>query len=420
MINPISNTGNISQVKSMGSVKAGETPVIQAEVKQAENPKDHLQISGEKTVAVQEKAEETPQGNEVTFTPLIDDKVMTADVMIEVAKAKKSVLFETYLLNGEDGKALSDLLIKKKDEGLDVRVMLDPSMQKIESWTKKEDPLYQLSNYLRENGVNCVNYPVKKMHGSLTPSEHAKLLIIDDDIAYIGGTNIDDTNNHDINVKMQGPVAQDLKQFFNESWKVSNSSDPNEVGYTSDPIINNPKIKVGSTSPARSTVKPMVLKNIKEAKESIRIEMFTLTDDDIEKELLAAKKRGVDVQVILCDNKEIFHLPTYHMPNISAANKFKAAGIPVKWYVNDQFTQMHSKLCVFDHSKVMLGSANFIHNAFRGIHEYYSDIEDKDLAGKMEAQFDKDWKDHSIDVDNPNFAQKILGGVVEGIDDLIF
>lgn len=418
MINPILNTGNISQTKSAAPVKAVVTPAVQAE-----NPKDQLQISSQKSIeAAPEKTEAKPETNpnEVIFTPLVDDKVMTADVMVEVAKAKKSILFETYLLNGEDGKALSDLLIQKKNEGLEVRVMLDPAMQKLESWTKKEDPLYQLSNYLRENGVDCVNYPVKKMHGSLTPSEHAKLLIIDDDIAYIGGTNIDDTNNHDINVKMQGPIAKELKQFFNESWKVSTDPDPNELGYTNDPVISYPKIKVGTTSPSRSTVKPMVLKNIKEAKESIRIEMFTLTDDDIEKEILAAKKRGVDVKIILCDNKEIFHLPTFHMPNISAANKFKKAGIPVKWYVNPEFTQMHSKLCVFDHKKVMLGSANFIHNAFRGIHEYYSDIEDKDLAGKMEAQFDKDWNNHAMDVDTPNLAQKALGGVVEVIDDIIF
>ena len=420
MINNISSSNKIAQVQPVKTAKVEKPTVQAAKVKEDNTPKDHSNINIQQEAKAEEKSGEKCPSCINKFTPLVDDDVMTADVMKEVAKAKKSILFETYLLNGKDGKALSDLLIQKKKEGLDVKVMLDPSMQKIEKMMHKEDPLYQMGKYLKENGVDYVDYPIKKMSGSLTPSEHAKLLIIDDDIAYIGGTNIDDTYNHDINVRIDGPAAVDLKQFFNESWKVSTSPDPNEMGYSSDPVINSKKIKVTSTSPSRSTVKPAVLKNIKEAKESIKIEMFTLTDDEIEKELLAAKERGVDVEVILCDNKEIFHLPTFHMPNIAAANKFKQAGIPVKWYVNEKFTQMHTKLCVFDHKKVMIGSANFIHNAFRGIHEYYGEIDDKDLAGKMEKQFETDWNKNAVDVDDPNFAQKLLGTGVEIIDDIIF
>jgi cardiolipin synthase A/B len=355
------------------------------------------------------------------FTPLVNDDVFTADVMVEVEKANKSILFETYLLNGKDGKALCDLLIKKKNEGLDVRVMLDPFMQKLESRMQKGDPLYQMGAYLRENGVECLEYPLKKLKGSLTPSEHAKVLIIDDTKAYLGGTNIDDTYNHDVNVKIEGPAAQDIRSLFEESWKVSSSPDPEETGYTSDPVITHGRnIKVSTTSPSRSTVKEAVLKNIRDAKESIMIEMFTLTDDDIEAALLAAKKRGVDVQVILCDNKEIFHLPTFHVPNLSAAIKFRKAGIPARWYVNEKFTQMHSKLCVFDHKKTMLGSANFIHNAFRGIHEYYGEIDDEELAKKMEAQFQDDWTHHGVDVEDPTMWQRMLGKVVEAIDGIIF
>lgn len=419
MINPIreNNSHKYSKADSKKTElkkkhSAGLTP----------DPVDVAHIDSEEKTSsssVEKNVEKDPPLNK--FTPLIDDDVFAADVMKEIANAKDSILFETYLLNGKDGKALCDLLIKRKKEGIDVKVMLDSSMQKLESWLHKKDPLYQMGKYLKENGVEFASYPLKKLKGSLTPSEHAKILIIDDKIAYIGGTNIDDTYNHDINVKIEGPAAKDMKVLFDESWDVSADPDPNKLGYTSDPVVkNSSKIKMTSTSPARSTVKPAVLKNIREAKESILIEMFTLTDDDIEKEILSAKKRGVDVRIILCDNKEIFHVPTFHMPNISAAVKFKKAGIPVKWYVNDKFTQLHSKLCVFDHKKVMVGSANFIHNAFRGIHEYYGEINDKDLAAKMEVQFEKDWNNHSIDVAKPGIRDRILAGGIEMIDGLIF
>lgn len=355
-----------------------------------------------------------------TFTPLFDDKPFTADVVKTLAAAKESILFETYLLNGEDGKALCDMLIKKKKEGLDVRVILDPFFQKFESKKReKGDDNYSLGQYLKDNGVDYVPYNTGKLTGSLTPSEHAKILIVDHKIAYMGGTNIDDTNNQDTNVKIEGPAAADIAKLFDESWAVSNNHDPNALGLHGDPTISDPNIRVFSTGPSRSTIKQAVIDNIREAKKSIEIQMFTLTDDDLVSELQGAAERGVDVRLLLCDNKEIFHLPTFHVPNLPTALQARKSGVDVKWYVNPEFTQMHSKVMVFDEAKTMLGSMNGIHNAFRGIHEYYAEIKDKELAQQMSSKFQADWDNRSEEVTS-NLGYRILGAVVEGLDDTIF
>lgn len=419
-------------ITGLSSISSGEaTRVIQDTLpKEVALPRDRVSVSSVASSPSDIKTvEATASGKEETvpdpaktdkFTPIIDDDAFFNDVYKEVQNAKKSIYFETYLLNGKDGRALCELLTKKKQEGVDVKVLLDPSYQKLENWMNSNDPLFQMGKYLNENGVTSVNYPIGKLKGSLTPSEHAKLLVIDDKIAYIGGSNIDDTMNHDINVKIEGPSAKEIRQFFDESWAVATNPDPEVTGFLSDPVISNPKIQITTTNPTRSTIKPEILKNLKEAKESIYIEMFTLTDDDIEEEIINAKKRGVDVKVILCDNKEIFHVPTFHIPNISAAVKFYKAGVPTRWYFNEKFTQMHSKLCVFDHKRVMVGSANFIHNAFKGIHEYYGIIDDEELAKKMEAQFHKDWNENAKDIEKPTFFQRILAGAVELVDGIIF
>lgn len=354
------------------------------------------------------------------FTPLVDDDVLTRDAMAEVARATKSIVFETYLLNGPDGKAFCDLLVQKQKEGVDVKVILDPFFQGMEGRMQEGDPQYGMAHYLKENGVDCVTYPLSKLSGSLTPSEHAKVLVIDDHIAYVGGTNIDDTMNHDVNVKIEGPAALDVKAFFEESWVVATDPDPQVLGLARDPVGKSPDISIYTTSPSRSTVKEAILTNIREARESIKVEMFTLTDKDMVRELEAAAKRGVDVQVILCDNKEIFHLPTFHIPNLPTAIKMHDGNVQVRWYENSRFTQMHSKLAVFDHEKVMVGSANWIHNAFRGIHEYYTEIRDTDLAGKMEAQFAEDWQKCARPVEDPTRGQRILGAVVDGASGVIF
>ncbi|MFP4498222.1 MAG: phospholipase D-like domain-containing protein [Vulcanimicrobiota bacterium] len=368
-----------------------------------------------------EKNENEVSANQINkFTPLIGDTEFTADVMKEVGNAKKSVYFETYLLNGKDGKAFADLLVKKKKEGLDVKVILDPSAQKLSKLIHRNNPEYGLHKYLTDNGVESVTYPVSKMKGYLVPTDHAKVCIVDDHISYLGGSNIDDTYNHDINVKIEGPATQDVKAFFEESWKVSTSPDKKELGYISDPKMRNKSgFKLTTTSPSRSTIKPAILENIKNARKSIKIEMFTFTDDDLEQAVIDAKKRGVDVRIILGGNREIFHLPTGGVPNIAAAVKFKKAGVPVKWYKNDEVNQLHSKACIFDEEKVMLGSANFIHGAFDGIHEYYGEINDKDFAGKINKQFEKDWEKYSVDVKQPGLKDRLLAGTVEALDDFL-
>ena len=353
------------------------------------------------------------------LTPIFDDKPLTADVMKEVARAKDSIRFETYLLNGEDGKALSDLLIQKKKEGVDVKVILDPFFQNYEKKKFPDDPNYALGEYLKENGVDYMPYSTSKLTGSMTPSEHAKILVVDEKVAYMGGTNIDDTNNQDTNVKIEGAAAKDIGKLFDESWAVSTSDDPAALGLHGDPTISDPSIKVFSTGPSRSTIKQAVIDNIREAKKSIQIQMFTLTDDDLVEELQDASERGVNVQLLLCDNKEIFHLPTFHVPNLPTALQAKKSGINVKWYVNPEFTQMHSKLMVFDGEKTMLGSMNGIHNAFRGIHEYYSEIDDKDLATQMSTKFQDDWNNRSEEVTS-NLGYRVLGAVVEGVDGAVF
>lgn len=353
------------------------------------------------------------------FTPLFDDKPMTADVMKTVAEAKESIYFETYLLNGDDGKALCDLLIKKKKEGLDVKVILDPFFQSFEANRHEDDERYSLGSYLKDNGVDYLPYATSKLTGSMTPSEHAKILVVDNETAYVGGTNIDDTNNQDTNVKIEGPAAKDIAKLFHESWAVSKHEDPSVLGLMGDPTISDPSIEVFSTSPSRSTVKKAVIDNIREAKESIKIQMFTLTDDDLVDELKAAANRGVKVQLQLCDNKEIFHLPTFHVPNLPTALQAKKSGVEVKWYVNPEFTQMHSKLMIFDDEKTMLGSMNGIHNAFRGIHEYYSEIDNKELSQQMSAKFQDDWDNRSEEV-TTSLGYKALGALVEGLDGTIF
>ncbi len=381
---------------------------------------DNPKLSASQAPKTDSAQPSSPSKNNIQV--LFNDQALFQDAMKEIKHAKKSIRFESYLFNGPDGKAMADLLIEKAKEGVDVKVILDPFVQQLEKTKRQKNAAnpeqYNLGEYLKQNGVNYTPYALDKLTGSLTPSEHAKILIVDEHITYLGGTNIDDTYNQDTNVKIIGPAGKGFSKFFDESWQVSQSKNPLTLGSTTDHSIDDPRIQAFSTSPSRSTIKKAIINNIQEAQESIRVQMFTLTDDTIVGELVKAADRGVNVELLLGPNKRIFHLPTFHAPNIAAALTAKKNNIKVKWFENDNFSQMHSKVMTFDGKKTMLGSLNGIHNAFRGIHEYYASIEDPEITQTINEQFDHMWKNESAPVKS-NIGYRILGALVETLDKLI-
>ncbi len=89
-----------------------------------------------------------------------------------------------------------------------------------------------------------------------------------------------------------------------------------------------------------------VLKLISSAKEKIYCEMYILTNEEYLKALGEARKRGVEILLLLDNN-------TY---NQKTASKLNALGISYK--LSDKFHLMHSKACVFD-DVLFVGSHNW-------------------------------------------------------------
>lgn len=127
-----------------------------------------------------------------------------------------------------------------------------------------------------------------------------------------------------------------------------------------------------------------VLAAIAGAKREIRIAMFSFTRRPLRQELVRAKERGVDVQVIL-DRK-------------TAASKFsewrdlKAAGIPVFFSLPPKGAKypglMHHKYAVFDQRLVLTGSFNWTGNAVGFNQENLITLDSSKLAN----QFLENWK----------------------------
>lgn len=96
--------------------------------------------------------------------------------------------------------------------------------------------------------------------------------------------------------------------------------------------------------------------------DSIDMAMFYLSERNIIETLIAAKKRGVTIRVLLDPNKDAFGREKNGIPNRQAGYELNRQGIQVKW-CNTQGEQCHSKLTMVHRNKkpstIILGSANF-------------------------------------------------------------
>ena len=93
----------------------------------------------------------------------------------------------------------------------------------------------------------------------------------------------------------------------------------------------------------------MIIKAIGEAKKSIKVQAYSFTNADIAKALVDAKKRGVEVRIVLDKSQET--------EKYSSATFFANAGLPVR--IDDDFAIAHSKVMILDDEHVITGSFNF-------------------------------------------------------------
>jgi phosphatidylserine/phosphatidylglycerophosphate/cardiolipin synthase-like enzyme len=103
---------------------------------------------------------------------------------------------------------------------------------------------------------------------------------------------------------------------------------------------------------------------IADAKTSVHLETYMLTDTDITNALIAAKKRGVDVKVIV--DPAPFGQPT---ANQAAYNALKSAGVGVEWSRSD-VTYTHAKFMILDGNTLDVMTLNQTYSAYVYEREY--------------------------------------------------
>ncbi len=126
----------------------------------------------------------------------------------------------------------------------------------------------------------------------------------------------------------------------------------------------------------------ILLDEIATAKKSIFIAIYSFTNLDISRALIAAHTRGVTIKVVADDSQA--------SGKYSKTQFLEDSGIPVRY--DDSKGYMHHKFAIFDERSVATGSYNWSDSAENRNQENLILIADKSIAKEYKAEFDRLWE----------------------------
>jgi len=123
---------------------------------------------------------------------------------------------------------------------------------------------------------------------------------------------------------------------------------------------------------------------IDSAKESIDIEMYVFTSDEIADALKRAHDRGVKIRLILEKRVATEENPKNY-------NELTAYGIEVKW-ASRNYKLTHAKFMIIDGKRILVGSHNFSNAAMNDNRETSVIIENVKTVSEFNDVFENDWE----------------------------
>lgn len=130
-----------------------------------------------------------------------------------------------------------------------------------------------------------------------------------------------------------------------------------------------------------TSCKSAIISQIRKARSSIKICVFTISDNEISKEIIAAHRRKISVKVIT-DNDKSFDRGS------DIETIFKS-GVPLK--IDQTDDHMHHKFCIIDKQLLLSGSYNWTRSAAERNHENILLTEESSVVKAFLGEFDSLW-----------------------------
>ncbi|MCX6499496.1 MAG: phosphatidylserine/phosphatidylglycerophosphate/cardiolipin synthase family protein [Arthrobacter sp.] len=309
------------------------------------------------------------------------------DMLQAIGDAQERILIETFIWKDDDtGRKFRDALNEAAARGVEVFVVYDEFANLV----------VPPSFFSFHPAIHVYRFPVVRpamLVNTLrsTGLDHRKLLIVDDQIGFVGGYNIGSlyaTEWRDTHLRLVGPSVWDLRQAFVTLWNDHAAGSTPELPHVA-PDVWEPRIRAVNNIPANLVypIRGVYLDAINRAQEHIFVTMaYFIPDQQILKALLAASRRGVDVRLILPEDSN--HILSDWLSRGFYQSLLKD-GVTILLYRN---AMIHAKTATIDGSWSTVGSANIDRLSLTGNYEINLEIHDEDFASDMKEIFDVDSK----------------------------
>lgn len=364
---------------------------------------------------------------------LVDGPATFAAMFATIEAARRSVYLESYIVEDRAvAQQMADLLVRKRQQGLDVRMIYDS----VGSITTSADYFKRL----QDQGVpvckfNPVNPLERPGYWDISHRDHRKILAVDGEIAFTGGINVSEVYSEspsgsggsgslkgssqrsrrpaaapaaaastpagaasaaeegwrDTQIRLQGPAAAALEALQRDTWNsqgcepamaAAPTAPPGGMKAAGDKVV---RIIPASPDDPESLIYASLLSAIDASQRSVHLTMaYFAPGQDMIDALADAARRGVEVSLIL---PSVSDFSPVLQAGRARYTQLLQAGVKIHEL---QDAVLHAKTAVIDGVVSTVGSSNLDWRSFTANNEVNAVVLGEDFGQEMEAMFRRD------------------------------
>ncbi len=339
----------------------------------------------ERSILTFENQVDLLQDGEVKFNRLRED----------LDNAKRHIHMEYFVFRDDTtGQSIIDILCRKAEQGVTVRLIYDSVGSSLSKKTKKR---------LDESGVE--HYPFMpvaftRFTSKFNYRDHRKIVILDGHIGYVGGINVKDEYDNsvgnsrywrDTHLRLEGPAAGSLQAIFLLSWEFVSGEKPEADAdfFPDNPVTSSDPIavQIASSGPDSdwANIMEALFMAVNNAQDYVYITTpYLIPNNAMKTALSTAARCGVDVRILIPYKSDSW---VAQYATDSFIEELTEAGVKIYRY---QKGFVHAKTLVVDDVLASVGTANLDYRSFSINFEVNALLYGQSKSKELKAVFLKD------------------------------
>lgn len=319
---------------------------------------------------------------------------LLARMLEDISMAKDHIHAEYFIIEtDETGNTFKEALIRKAQEGVDVRVIYDD----LGSWKLKRSTIRDMKKAgIKMQSFFKIRFPY--FTSKINYRNHRKILVIDGTVGYLGGFNIADRYTkglewgvwRDTHLRIEGDAVAGIQHTFIYDWLyITKRLHTNKRFFPQTTVTTPTAVQIGISGPDMhwESIMQAYCLAISNAKKYIYIQTpYFLPNESIMNAIESAALSGVEVKLMIpyrSDEKMSYEASMSYMGSILKA------GVEVYQYTKGF---IHSKILVIDDEIAIIGSANIDLRSFEQNFEVSAFIYNETHSKHLKELFISDMK----------------------------